>query len=210
MPSAHDPLPSNVVAELAALGQLWEQHRNRLLAMLERRIDVRLRQRVDAEEVLNEAFLDAAREWPIYQQGSPMQPYAWLYQITYDRLIEVYRRHVTAGRDVRRDLAVAGDWSAVFGGQMQDAGTGPQTAAQRAEVAERVQQMLSLLPDFDKDLLAMRYFDQLSSRDMCDILNARQPDKPVSENTLNVRLFRALKKMHGLWQTTFGESESAS
>ena len=43
-----------------------------------------------------------------------------------------------------------------------------------------------------------------------NILNARQPDAPVNEGTLNVRLFRALKKMHKLWQTTFGESESAS
>lgn len=209
MPESRDSVPSTV-ADLAALGQLWAQHRERLLAMLERRIDVRLRQRVDAEEVLNDAFLDASREWAAYQRGSPMQPYAWLYQLTYDRLIEVYRRHATAGRDVRRDLPVAGDWSAVLGGQVQDSGTGPQTAAQRAELAERIQQMLSLLPDADHDLLAMRYFDQLSTHEMCDVLNARHPDAPpVNENALNVRLFRALKKLHKLWQHTFGEPESA-
>ena len=208
MPESRGSVPS-AVADLAALGRLWAEHCDRLLAMLERRIDVRLRQRIDAEEVLNDAFLDASRDWAAYQRGSPMQPYAWLYQLAYDRLIEVYRRNVTGGRDLRRDLPVAGDWSAVLGGQVQDSGTGPQTAAQRAELAERMQQMLSLLPDSDHDLLAMRYFDQLSTREIRDVLNARHPDAPqVNENALDVRLFRALKKLHKLWQSTFGEPES--
>jgi RNA polymerase sigma-70 factor, ECF subfamily len=204
-----DPVPSTV-ADLAALGQLWEQHRGRLLAMLERRIDSRLRQRLDPEEVLNEAFLDASREWPDYQRGSPMQPYAWLYQITFDRLIEVYRRHATAGRDLRRDIPWPDDCSAVLGGQLMDAGTGPLTAAQRLEMIERVQSVLELSPETDRDILAMRYFDQLSTREICDVLNARQPNSaPTSEDTLNVRMFRALKKLQKLWQQTYGEPESS-
>ena len=71
MPQAPEPGPS-AVADLAALGRLWDEHRRRLLAMLERRMDPVLRRRVGAEEVLQNAFLDASRGWAAYRRGSPM------------------------------------------------------------------------------------------------------------------------------------------
>ena len=136
-----------------------------------------------------------------------MQPYAWLYRITLDRYIEIYRRNVADGRDLRRDVPWPDDCSAVLGAHLMDAGTGPLTAAQRAELATRLHEMLSLLPDSDRDILTMRYFDQLSTREICEVLNSHQPDAiPLSEDTLNVRMFRALKKLQKLWQQTFGES----
>jgi RNA polymerase sigma-70 factor (subfamily 1) len=210
MPPTRDSAPSSV-ADLAALGKLWEQHRDRLLAMVERRIDPHLRQRVGPDAILQDAFLDASRRWPAYQAGSPMHPFAWLYQITYDRLIETHRRHAAPGRDARREQRWPDDCSAVLGGQLIDAGTGPLTAAQRAELAEHVHRVLHLLPDADRDLLTMRYFDQLSTREICDVLNARQPGTtPLTENVVNVRLFRALKKLQKLWHQLFGEPESRS
>ena len=204
MPSGSEQVPSTV-ADLAALGQLWEEHRERLLATVERRIDPRLRQRIDPSEVLNEAFLDASRRWASYQQGSPMQPYPWLYRITLDRYVEIYRRNVADGRDLRRDMPWTDDCSAVLGAHLMDAGTGPLTAAQRAELAEQIHRVLGLLPEPDHDVLAMRYFDQLSTREICDVLNAPRPDRPLSEDAVNVRMFRALKKLQKLWQQTFGD-----
>lgn len=209
MPPSRE-LPQSTVAELAALGQLWEKHRARLLAMLERRIDPGLRQRVGAEEVLQSTFLDAAREWAGYQNGSAMKPYAWLYRLALDRLIEEYRKHARESNGLGRDMPLGDDCSALIGGQFLDAGTGPLTAAQRAELADRVRHVLSLLPDADRDTLAMRYFDQLSTCEICDVLNARgNPAVPITENALDVRLFRALKKLQKLWQQLYGDPESA-
>src|SRR5438128_532128 len=52
------------VSELAALGKLFEEHRPKLLAMLRRKIDPVLAVRIDAEEILQEAFFMAHRRWP--------------------------------------------------------------------------------------------------------------------------------------------------
>jgi DNA-directed RNA polymerase specialized sigma24 family protein len=45
------------VADLARLAQLLEEYRPQLLVMLMRRLDPRLARRVDAEDILTEAFL---------------------------------------------------------------------------------------------------------------------------------------------------------
>ena len=208
MPSAQDLAPASV-ADLAALGRLWDEHQKRLLAMLERRIDPKLRQRMSAEEVLHNTFLDAARKWPQYQRSSAMKPYPWLYGLALDRLIEEYRKHVRPSNGLGRDLPLGDDCSDLFGGQLRDAGTGPLTAAQRAEVADRVRHVLGLLPEADRDILTMSYFDQLSTQEICDVLNGRVTgDPPVNVNALNVRLSRARDRMQKLWTKLYGESES--
>ena len=48
---------SSSIADLALLGKLFEEHRPRLLAMVQRRMDPALAARVGAEDLLNEAFL---------------------------------------------------------------------------------------------------------------------------------------------------------
>ena len=73
-----DPLS---VTDLALLGQLFEEHRGRLLAMLGRRIDPSLAARVAPEEVLGEAFLDAARRWRWFRGQTAVSGYAWLYRV---------------------------------------------------------------------------------------------------------------------------------
>jgi RNA polymerase sigma factor (sigma-70 family) len=172
--------------------------------MLERRIDPGLRQRVDAEEVLQHTFLDAAREWAAYQRGSPMKPYPWLYRLALDRLLEEHRRHVRPSNGLGRDLPLGDDCSALLAGQFLDAGIGPLTAAQRAELTDRVRHVLGLLPATYQDVLAMRYFDQLSTREICDVLNARDPvAASLTENAVNVRLFRAIKKMRQAWERLY-------
>ena len=202
MPSPPQPAPSSV-ADLAALGRLWDEHRGRLTAMLERRIDPALRQRIGADEVLQSTFLDAARDWAAYQHGSSMKPYAWLYRLALDRLIEEHRKHTRGGRDLKLDLPWPDDYSAVLGEQLADRGTGPLTAAQRAELVDRVNRVIALLPKADRDLLQMRYFDQLSAQEIGDVYS-------LSENAVNVRIFRALKKLQQFWSQLFGKPESAS
>ena len=130
------------------------------------------------------------------------KPYAWLYRLALDRLIEEYRRHRRAGRDLKCELPWPDDCSAVLGGQLNDGGTGPLTAAQRAELVDRVNKVLALLPEGDRDLLLMRYFDQLSAREVGDVYS-------LTENAVNVRVFRALKKLQQLWSQLFSDPESA-
>src|SRR5688572_983026 len=96
---------SSSVAELAALGKLFEEHRPKLLAMLDRRIDPALRKRLGSEEVLHDAFLAAQGKWSRFRAGThSMTPYAWLYRIILDTLIETWRKHTRDRRDPAREM----------------------------------------------------------------------------------------------------------
>src|SRR5581483_2261329 len=90
--SLNDPLPSTVV-DLAILGRLFEEHRPKLLKMVRQRMDPALTRHIDAEDVVNEAFLAARRRWPHFKERSAASPYAWLYRIVYGCLIDAWRRH---------------------------------------------------------------------------------------------------------------------
>ena len=57
----HDPPRTDSVVQLAQLGEVLQQYRARLLAMLHRRIDPVLAKRMDAEDILSEVFLLAGR-----------------------------------------------------------------------------------------------------------------------------------------------------
>ncbi len=196
---------SSTLGELAELSQLFETHRDRLLAMLERRIDARLRQRIGADAVLQDTYFRAASRWAAYQRGSPMKPYPWLYCLARECLFDAYKAHATKKRGLEQEgPQINDDCSAMLGQQIQP-GTGPMTAAQRAELADRVHAVLASLPPEVARIIELRYFDQLTTREICDVVNHdTQAANPVSEDTMNVRLFRALEKMEKAWKARYG------
>jgi len=209
MPPAPDPAPSTM-ADFAALGQLLEEHRPRLLGVLERRIDPKLRQRVDPEELLQETFLDARREWPAYQRGSPMTPWAWLYGLAYDRLREAYRKEARGIRDLRRQVPIPEESSVLLGLQLAGADTTPGARMVRDEVIAQVRQALDGLSEEDRDILMMRHFEHLSSADIAELLKARDPERnrELTRGAVDVRVFRAKQKFHDVWRALYGDPES--
>jgi RNA polymerase sigma-70 factor (ECF subfamily) len=61
-----DPIEALRHGGRRALAMLFDQHRNRLRRMVELRLDPRLRGRLDASDVVHEAFLDVARDLDAY------------------------------------------------------------------------------------------------------------------------------------------------
>jgi RNA polymerase sigma-70 factor, ECF subfamily len=186
------------VAQLAMLGQLLQQHRPQLLNLIERRIDPGLRARMGAEEVLQEAYLAAQTRWPAFvaqQQapiGSTLTPYAWLYRLTRDTLIEAWRRHSRQPRDVRRDMPWPDASSMQLGMGLVGGGTGPESAALREELRQQVRQAVGQLRENEREVLWMRHEDQLSFREIAGILE-------ITENAATVRYARALRRFKDLW-----------
>src|SRR4051812_4977511 len=182
MPPVPDPVPSTM-ADFAALGQLCEEHRPKLLAMLERRIDPRLRQRIDPEDVLQNTFLTAQRRWPEYQAGSDMRPYPWLYRLALDALLEAYAANDRGKRDLHRDVPWPDESSALFADRFGGAGSSPSRKLAREELADRVRQVIDLLDRTDREILWMRHFEGLSAREAGEIVG-------LSEAAVNTRQFR--------------------
>ena len=80
------------VAELALLAEKFEEHRPKLLAMLNNRMDPALRVRLDPDDILNEAFLRAKDRWhDCVQSGLPT--YVWLRRLVMDCLKDKWDFH---------------------------------------------------------------------------------------------------------------------
>jgi len=200
MEPGHSSLPSSL-SDMAALGQLFEQHRANLLAMLIRRIDPRLNVRLDPQEILSDAFLRAGGKWTEFTAQSKMTPYAWLYRIALDCLLEAWRRESRDCRDLRKELPMPEGSSFQLGLCMVETGTSPSDAVVRGELIAQVQQGLALLKPGDREILWMRHNDQLSFAEIGAVLS-------VTENTATVRYARALRKMKELWKRLFEGPES--
>ncbi len=180
------------MSDLAAVGRLFEEHRSRLLAMVQRRIDPALAVRVDPEEILSEAFLQACRKWPRYHERPEVTPYAWLYRLSLDCLIDAWRRESRACRDIRRNMPWPEQSSLQLGMHLVTSGTRPSEALARQELQEHVQAAMNALSRRDQEILWMRHYDQLSFREAGMVLG-------ISENAATVRYVRALRRLKEQW-----------
>lgn len=90
-----------------ALAELFQRHRTRLKRMVRLRMDRRLRGRVDAADVLQEAFFDLARRIGDYDLNSDVPFFVWLRLVALQRLAQIHRRHLgTAKRDANMEVSL--------------------------------------------------------------------------------------------------------
>jgi RNA polymerase sigma-70 factor (ECF subfamily) len=190
-----DSFPSSV-ADLALLGKLFEDHQARLLAMLRRRLDPALAARLDPEDILSDAYLEAQRKWPAFKAQSALTPYAWLYRIVRDCLIEAWRKQSRAGRDPRRELPWPERSSMQLVLGLVGSGSSPSEHAARADQQQQMADTLKLLKDKDREVLWMRHHDDLSFQEIAAVLG-------IAEGAARVRYVRALERLRTLWQQLY-------
>src|SRR5215467_11321745 len=89
-------------------GRLLERYRARLRKLIALRLDPRLQGRVDPSDVIQEAYLDAARRLPEYARDpEPMPFYLWLRFLVGQKILEQHRFHLGAqGRDAGREVSL--------------------------------------------------------------------------------------------------------
>jgi RNA polymerase sigma-70 factor (ECF subfamily) len=91
----------------SALAELFERHRDRLRRMVELRMDVCLRGRVDASGVLQDAFLDAAVRVNNFLSEPHLSAFLWLRLVVSERLTACHHRHLGANmRDAGREVSL--------------------------------------------------------------------------------------------------------
>jgi len=94
----------------AALGQLWELYRNYLGLLARLQIGRRLQGKVDAEDLVQDTFLEAQRHFAEFQGSVEAELICWLRQILAGLLANLVRRYLgTQRRDVRLERELADD-----------------------------------------------------------------------------------------------------
>jgi RNA polymerase sigma-70 factor (ECF subfamily) len=175
-------------------GALLERHRQRLRRMVALRLDRRLQGRVDASDVIQEAFLEASVRLPEYLREPPMPFFLWLRFLTGQKLLELQRHHLgTQMRDAGREIslyrgALPETSSAALAAHLLGHDTRPSEAAIRAETKVRLQEAINSMDPLDREVLALRHFEQLSTAETAQVLN-------IKEGTAGKRYIRALKRL---------------
>jgi RNA polymerase sigma-70 factor (ECF subfamily) len=159
-----------------ALGELLGRDRERLRRMVALRLDRRLQGRVDPSDVIQEACLDAARRLPEYHKNPAMPFFLWLRLLAGQRLQDEHRKHLgAAARDVGREIslyrgALPETTSAALAVHLLGRLTTPSQAAIRAERKIRLQEALNSLDPVDREVLALRHFEELSNGETAAVL----------------------------------------
>jgi RNA polymerase sigma-70 factor (ECF subfamily) len=177
-----------------ALAELFAHYRDRLWRIVNFRMDQRLVGRVDADDILQEAYLDAEKRIEHFLHDSPDSFFIWLRLIVNQTLIDVHRRHLgTQARDASRERSISGAWSAEstsFSLSQHLLGhlTSPSQAAVRAELAEQLNVALAGMGGLDREVLALRHFEELSNSETARALE-------ISEQAASLRYVRAIVRL---------------
>jgi len=103
----NDPIDALRSGDRQALAALFDHHRDRLRRMVELRLDPRLRARLDASDVVQEAFLDVAQDLDAYLADPKVPPLLWLRLHVGRRLTTLHRQHLgTRMRDAGREISL--------------------------------------------------------------------------------------------------------
>jgi RNA polymerase sigma-70 factor (ECF subfamily) len=191
--------------DTAAREQLLVRHRDRLCHMVRVRMDRRLAARIDPSDVVQEALAEAAGKLTDYLRRRPLPFYPWLRRLAWERLVTLHRRHVRAGcRSVAREepggLALPDESAVALARRLMAPGPGPSNHLLRQEAAERVQAALAQLGQADREVLVLRYLEDLSNADIAATLE-------ISEGAVKMRHLRALERLHGLLADEFEGDE---
>jgi RNA polymerase sigma-70 factor (ECF subfamily) len=177
-----------------ALGELLARHRERLRLMVRLRLDRRLQGRIDPSDVLQEAFLEAAERFPEYTRAPGMPFFLWLRFLTTQKLLVLHRHHLgVRARDAGREVslyrgALPEASSAALAAQLVGRRTTPSQAAMRAEMQLQLQEALNQMEPLDREVLALRHFEQLSNTETARVLGLR-------ESAASMRYARALLRL---------------
>ena len=185
-----------------ALAALFSHCTPRLRQMLRLRMDSRLATRLDVSDVLQEAYLDAARQLPNFLHQSQVAFYVWLRGLTWQRLLKLQRRHLGAQRRaVQREQPLPMESSALLAAQLLAQGTSPSQALLQDELRQRVQRALAKLEPDDRDVILMRDFEDLSNGEVAQALG-------LSASAATMRYGRALYRLKEILVAELSAGES--
>ena len=188
-------------------GESWQalvgRSRDRLRRMVAFRLDPRLRGRVDPSDVLQEAYFEAWRDLGSYLDRPKIPFFLWLRGIAGNKLRELHRHHLGAQRrDPRREVSILGgampETTTAIAAVLLGDPTRASEQAVRRELKAQLEAALEGMDPIDREVLALRHFEQLSPEETARVLG-------IKEKTAGMRYVRALRRLKGILDGLGGE-----
>ncbi len=176
-----------------AVAELFSRYRGRLLRMVTLRLDRRLYGRIDAADVLQEAYLEVSRRIDSYLSDPRVSFFVWARQITWQTLLTAHRRHFgqkrNPGHEQRGRWDSCGDETSFpLAEQLVGQLTSPSQAAMRAERLTHLRTAIDAMDETDREIIALRHFEQLGNSEAAEILG-------LKETAASNRYVRALTRL---------------
>ena len=187
----------------AALAELFASYRGRLQQVIRLRLDRRLQGRIDASDVLQEAYIDLAQKLPGYASKPAMPFFLWLRLVVGERLLRVHRQHLgTAMRDAGREIslyqgALPQASSASLAAQLLGRFTSASRAAVRVEQQLLLQEALNGMDPIDREVIALRHFEELSNDEVAAVSG-------LTKAAASKRYVRAMLRLKAVLSNTPG------
>jgi RNA polymerase sigma-70 factor (ECF subfamily) len=184
-----------------ALNALFVRHRDRLRRMVDIRLDPRLQARLDASDVVQDAYVKVIERLDEYFRQPKVPFFLWLRLMVGEQLTWLHRHHLgTHMRDAGRELSVNQGVlpeasSGVLAARLVGEHTSPTQAVVRAEQIQRVQDALVTLDPVDREILSLRHFEELTAVETAKVLG-------IEEAAAAKRFFRATRRL----KAVLGES----
>lgn len=190
-----------------ALAELFARHQPRLQTIVQFRLDRRLYGRVDADDVLQEAYLGAASRLQHFRQESDGSVFIWLRLITSQTLAEVHRRHLgVQQRDAGREVSLHGSnhhsTSLSLVHHLLGTMTSPSQVVVRGETERQLTTAMDAMDEIDREVLALRHFEELTNQEVAEVLG-------ISQKAASNRYVRALDRLRAMLAATPGFAPGA-
>jgi RNA polymerase sigma-70 factor (ECF subfamily) len=157
-----------------AIGQLLERYRPFLTNIAEWQIGPKLRKRIDATDIVQITFTDAAKDIVHFCGTSENEFSAWLQTIFRNKLMNVFRNNRAAIRDLGKENTwhrVGGDTSTSVCWLDPAANTlSPSQKYIQGEKALRLAAALQKLPEAQRDAVRMRHLEGMSLTEIAEQL----------------------------------------
>jgi len=152
---------------------------------------------VGDSDVLQESYLEISRKLGDYLDNPAVPFFLWLRHMTGLKLAEIHRRHLgTQMRDADREVSLhrgalpeanSVSLAAHLLGQL----TSPSEAAVKAEMRIKLQEALNSMDAMDREIIALRHFEQLSGNETAEILG-------LSKTGASSRYVRAMTRLKAI------------
>jgi RNA polymerase sigma-70 factor, ECF subfamily len=165
-------------SDRSTLAQLLEQYRPFLRIAAERALDGAMKARCDASDIVQQTMVEAIKDFDGFAGHTEPEFSAWIKRIHRHNVIEVLRRHVGADkRSLRHEqrLFVAEGTVSFCWNEPAAQQSSPSQRMIRGEKALRLASLLELLPDAQREAVALRHLEGLSLEEIAGRLERSVP-----------------------------------
>ena len=158
------------------------------------RLHPSLHGRIDADDVLQDAWLRAVDRIEHFFDVEGESSFLWFRSVVTQTLLDLHRFHLDAQkRSTAREMSIDGGWAAgstssCLAFHLSDSARSPSSNASRAELSKQLDSVLLGMNEIDREVLALRHFEALNNREVATLLG-------MTEQAASVRYVRALARL---------------